>query len=467
MEQHEQAVSKIIESVKAFYARKEPFRIYHGSTNSTRLTTFDPKKIVDTSSLSHVLCVDTTRATVLVEPNVSMDQLVRKTLKHGLMPPVVPEFPGITVGGSFSGTAAESSSFRYGFFDRAVAWCDIVLADGTLVRASVEENPDLFFGAVGAFGTLGVTTLFELRLVPAKKYVRLAYRPIKSSAEALGNLERLTRELSSHDFLDAILFSRDRGVIVTGTMTDDISSVRKTQRFSRPHDPWFYLHAEQRTSSDVDIVPIEDYLFRYDRGGFWMGRHSFHSCFTPFNRFMRFVFNPLMHTRKLYEQLHASGHAQRFMIQDLTIPKRSAQRFLEYVDEKLDIYPLWLCPIRADAQALMHTPFQRNTDLLINIGVWGPRWGDFEDFKMENRELETSLREVGGMKWLYAHTYYTEEEFWGIYDREGYEALRAKYGATTLPNICQKVKSSEVFQPTSEWKGIFKALFGRATLLRK
>jgi hypothetical protein len=33
----------------------------------------------------------------MVEPNVSMDQLLKETLKHKLMPPVVPAFPGTTV----------------------------------------------------------------------------------------------------------------------------------------------------------------------------------------------------------------------------------------------------------------------------------------------------------------------------------------------------------------------------------
>lgn len=41
-----------------------------------------------------------------------MDALVEATVKHGLVPPVVPEFPGITVGGAYNGTGGESSSFR-------------------------------------------------------------------------------------------------------------------------------------------------------------------------------------------------------------------------------------------------------------------------------------------------------------------------------------------------------------------
>lgn len=59
---------------------------------------------MDTSGLDHILKVDREKHTVLVQPNVPMDMLVEETLKFGLLPPVVMEFPGITVGGGFAGS---------------------------------------------------------------------------------------------------------------------------------------------------------------------------------------------------------------------------------------------------------------------------------------------------------------------------------------------------------------------------
>jgi delta24-sterol reductase len=112
MNAHETAVATIAAHVRQFYDRKEPFRIYHGSTNSTRQSRVQRDKMIDTSSLSHILKVDVERMTVLVEPNVPMDCLVESTLQHGLIPPVVMEFPGITVGGGFAGTSGESSSYK-------------------------------------------------------------------------------------------------------------------------------------------------------------------------------------------------------------------------------------------------------------------------------------------------------------------------------------------------------------------
>jgi len=57
-----------------------------------------------------------------------------------------------------------------------------------------------------------------------------------------------------------------------------------------------------------------------------------------------------------------------------------------------------------------------------------------------NRVLEAKVRELGGGKWLYAQTYYTEDEFWSEFDRPAYDALREKYGASVLPSVFDKVK---------------------------
>ena len=126
---HNQAVDAIAASIRKFYDRKEPFRIYHGSTNSTRKSQYQRDKMVDTSAMSRILIVDTESKTALVEPNVPMDSLVEATLKHGLVPPVVMEFPGITVGGGFAGTAGESSSFRYKTWEKDVVHLYLISLD--------------------------------------------------------------------------------------------------------------------------------------------------------------------------------------------------------------------------------------------------------------------------------------------------------------------------------------------------
>src|SRR6201996_7218749 len=194
MLQHGAAVTGISKQVADFHSRKVPFRIFHGNTNSTRLSERTRGATVDISLLNNVLSVSPSKRTCLVEPNVPMDKLVEATLQHGLVPPVVPEFPGITVGGGFAGTAGESSSFKHAFFDKAVTWLEVILADGEVVAASATEKSDLFHGMAGTFGTLGVATLFEMRLIPATQFVELEYTRVGNIEHAKEVIKQATRQ---------------------------------------------------------------------------------------------------------------------------------------------------------------------------------------------------------------------------------------------------------------------------------
>src|ERR1700685_9160 len=98
MRRHQESVADIAVHVQQFSLQQKPFRIYHGSTNSTRPSTKRLDQMIDTTSLSNILKVDTDTNTALDEPTDPMDKLVEATLQYGLIPPVVMEFPGITAG---------------------------------------------------------------------------------------------------------------------------------------------------------------------------------------------------------------------------------------------------------------------------------------------------------------------------------------------------------------------------------
>jgi delta24-sterol reductase len=449
LESHNKSVEVVADSVRQFYERKEKFRIFHGSTNSTRPGAGQHGKVVDTSKLSNVLMIDAARRTALVEPNVPMDRLVEETLKHGLVPPVVMEYPGITVGGGYAGTCGESSSFKHGFFDSTINYIEMVLANGDIITCSEREHPDLFHGAAGAMGTLGITTLVELQLQVAGKYVETTYFPVAGMLEAVQKIKEATLSADS-DYIDGILFSKNRGVVISGRMTDTPQSNLPIAHFSDARDPWFYLHVQElidKTTGPVtEAIPLAEYLFRYDRGGFWVGASAFKYFKLPFNDFTRWWLDDFLHTRMMYTALHASGQSRNYVIQDLALPFDTAAQFVDYTNETFGIYPLWLCPLRQTQAPTMHPHSQRassgrgNQSPMLNIGLWGYGSSDYEEFVRTNKDLERKLRDLGGMKWLYAHTYYSEEEFWQIYDRTWYEDLRTKYHATSLPTVYEKAK---------------------------
>jgi Delta24-sterol reductase len=228
-------------------------------------------------------------------------------MKHRLIPPVVLEFPGITVGGGFSGTSGESSSFKYGYYENTIISMEIVLAYGQVVRASRDERSDLFYGAASSFGTLGVTTLLEIQLIDAKPFVELTHHPVSNMSEAIAKIEETSQDYST-DYIHGIFYAKNFGIICTGKLTEAPREGLRCQTFTNAKDPWFYLHAKKRitqcSEGVTEIIPLLDYLFRYDRGGFCVGMNSFKYFITPFNRITRWVLDKYMHTRVMYHALH-------------------------------------------------------------------------------------------------------------------------------------------------------------------
>ncbi|KAK8073215.1 fad binding domain-containing protein [Apiospora phragmitis] len=283
---HESRAEDVAARARDLYERKQAFRLFHGSTNSAR-TAHQGRCVVDTSCLDRILKIDPQAKTAMVEPNVPMDKLVEATLQDGLMPAVVMEFPGITVGGGCAGSAGASSSHEEGYFSETVNWVDMVLADGEVVRASKSQHEDLF---------------------PRRCKGRSIEELVESACESRESLRSLR---CFNDYIDGIVYSRNSGVVMTGVLTDEKPPSVGAQTFSRPFDPSFYKHVQRRIqnppqdgSEMIDYIPNRDYLFRFGRGGLWPGRESStYSGFAPFNGLTNWFLNDILHARTLSRAL--------------------------------------------------------------------------------------------------------------------------------------------------------------------
>ena len=324
-------------------------------------------------------------------------------------------------------------------------------------------------------------TALEIRLVPARRYVLAMYHPVGSVEEATAKVAACVRD-EGLDYVDGIMFSATSGAVITGRMTDDVPAGTLVQRFSGASDPWFYLHVQDALSASArttaptapvtEAIPLAEYLFRYDRGGFWVGREAFayFRGFVPFARWTRRALDDFLHIRMMYAALHASGHVARLIVQDLALPFVTAPAFVRWADRATGTYPLWLCPLRSHGGPTLHPHALRrdsaaagaeavdkeievekaldeapgSEDMLLNVGLWGPGRKKLADGVALNRAIEAKVAELRGTKWLYAQTFYSESEFWSIYDRPWYDALRERYGATGLPSVWEKVRTKGV-----------------------
>src|SRR5690606_6027705 len=97
----------------------EPVHIDKGGVHHVVPLPSDPRfrsRPIDVSALRRIVEIDRDARRCTAEPGVTFAQLVDATLPQGLVPAVVPELEGITVGGAVAGCAVESMSYRVGGF---------------------------------------------------------------------------------------------------------------------------------------------------------------------------------------------------------------------------------------------------------------------------------------------------------------------------------------------------------------
>jgi len=178
----------------------------------------------------------------------------------------------------------------------------------------------------------------------------------------------------------------------------------------------------------------------------------------PDSAAIRAALDPLLRARRLYALLHATNISQDFFVQDLSMPAGSAVEMLEVLGRHVGVSPLWLCPLRPAGEDRL-APSALDADLVVNIGAWGAFRRPASEFVRVNRLVEREVAGLGGRKVLYAHAYYTPEEFWRIYDREWYAGLRDRCRADPVfPDLYEKVAVRDAYRRPALAKGIWRGL---------
>lgn len=135
--------------------------------------------VIDMRSLHEVHGVGD--ATVDVDAGIEWRRLIQATLPHGLMPPVLTAYLGLTVGGTLSIGGVGTTSFRYGAQVDQVDELQVVTGEGDVVSCSERRNRALFYAALAGQGQVAIITRAVLRQVAAPTDVReyvLPYRDL-------------------------------------------------------------------------------------------------------------------------------------------------------------------------------------------------------------------------------------------------------------------------------------------------
>lgn len=127
--------------------------------------------VVDMGGLDEVRCVPDDR-TLVAGAGATWGEVVRAALAEGLVPPVLPDHLGASVGGVLSTGGFGGSSHRRGLVADWVRELEVVTGAGERVVCSPERYPDLFGAVLAGLGQCALIVRATLRLVPAPVRVR-------------------------------------------------------------------------------------------------------------------------------------------------------------------------------------------------------------------------------------------------------------------------------------------------------
>lgn len=434
---YKKKLETISSSLKAFSEQGCRNGSEHLSLNKTTSNLFRARpraadKKIDVKNFNKVISVDQKRLTVAVEGMTTYEDLVKETLKYSCLPTVVPELKSITIGGAISGCGIESSSFRYGLVHESILEMDILLSDGRVITCTpTNEHRDLFFAIPNTFGSLGYILKARIQLIPVKNYVKLTHLRFSDSDRFFRDLHLLCGENRSQtkiDYIDGVIFDRGEMYIILGEFVD------KT--------PWIsnykYMNIYYRSIQEkkIDYLTIDDYIWRWDSDWFWCSK-----VFCLQNPMLRFLTGKWMLNSKKYSKImhffdrhplltslltRLRGKTES-VIQDILIPIDKATEFYNFFVKEIGITPIWICPTQARLSNYHYNFCPLNPEILyIDFGFWESIPTIHEEGYF-NKKIERQTRDLSGFKSLYSTSYYSEDEFWSIFDKATYAKLKEAY----------------------------------------
>jgi len=244
----------------------------------------------------------------------------------------------------------------------------------------------------------------------------------------------------SEDFVDGTVFGPGKMLLTLGRFVDS-APYTSDYKFEKI----YYRSIAER---DEDYLTVADYIWRWDTDWFWCsknvlaqnplirrfvyGREGLGS--RTYTKIMRW--NSRVGLTKKLERL--LGLHSESIIQDVDIPLRNAQQFLDFYLDTIDLLPMWICPIGPQQERFSLYPVGQ--EWYVNFGFWDvKRTREKREPGHFNRLIERKVAELGGIKSLYSDSFFPREEFAARYGGATYAALKAKYDpAGAFPQLYDK-----------------------------
>jgi len=416
--------------------------------------------------LYDILGLNEEKMTVNVEPMVSVGDITRYLVPKGYTLAVTLEIADATLGGLAMGVGMTTYSHKVGLYQECVEAYEVVLGDGSLVRATKDnEYSDLYYCLPWSHGTLGFLVGLELKIVKVKPYVHMKYIPVKGKEKYCEMIRTLSgaydKDAKLPDYLEATIYNKEEAVIMVGNFADIENYGQKSQinQVTKWYKPWFYKHVETflTLGETEEFIPLREYLLRHDKAIFWVlesmipfGNHPIFLfllgwMLPPKPAFMKLTTTPTVRALTFTKQV----------FQDIVLPINKLEEQIDVSEKLFDTYPILVYPCRIydhgqhTGQLRPPRPDQMcpGTDwgMFNDLGVYGVpkkvRDKQRYDAVGAMRAMEKFTQEVGGYPFLYADIFMTRKEFEEMFDLTAYEQVRQKYHSEgAFPHLYEKIK---------------------------
>lgn len=249
---------------------------------------------LDMRKMNRVLALDLANKRIRVQAGIRWCDIQRVVDPHDLSVKIMQSYANFTVGGSLS-VNVHGRYVGLGPLILSVRSIDLVLASGERVHASREENREIFFGAVGGYGALGVIVEAELELADNTRVERVHQKlPAKDYVE---HFKKTVRDAKEAVFHNADLYA------------PHYSSLRSTTwvKTKRP-----VTHSE-RLMPTRTVYPLERYF-------------SWAVSETPFGAWRReYLMDPM---RLLFRAVHWRNYEAGYNVAELEPPTRKHRTYV-------------------------------------------------------------------------------------------------------------------------------------------
>lgn len=222
--------------------------------------------VVKMEKMNHFLSFDAERGILTCEAGATLEEIIIHLAPRGWFPMITPGTKYITVGGAIANDVHGKAHHADGSFVNCVYDFTILLANGQVVRASREENQDLFWANFGGLGLLGIilTATIQLRRIATTYFKQQAF-PARNLTEMLQAIDDCDQDYTySVAWIDPMAKGRNlgRGVLTTGNhagiydlpdkLKDEPLKIGKKPKLTVP----FYLPGFVLNSATVRMLDV-------------------------------------------------------------------------------------------------------------------------------------------------------------------------------------------------------------------